>query len=88
VNYYFHPAAEAEHLETVGYYESKRPGLGASYLVEFVRAILFIAIVAISVLADKLHPIIFAIYAGLRIPAYLVYVADKSVAKKGTLRTQ
>jgi hypothetical protein len=35
VNYYFHPAAEAEHLETVGYYESKRPGLGASYLVEF-----------------------------------------------------
>ena len=35
MNYYFHPAAEAEHLETVGYYESKRPGLGASYLVEF-----------------------------------------------------
>ena len=35
MNYYFHPAAEAEHLEMVGYYESKRPGLGASYLVEF-----------------------------------------------------
>ena len=35
MNYYFHPAAEAEHLETVAYYESKRPGLGASYLAEF-----------------------------------------------------
>jgi hypothetical protein len=35
VSYYYHPAAEAEHLETVAYYESKRPGLGASYLAEF-----------------------------------------------------
>ncbi len=34
MSYYFHPAAEAEHLETVPYYESKRPGLGASYLAE------------------------------------------------------
>ena len=25
MNYHFHPAAEAEHLETVVYYESKRP---------------------------------------------------------------
>ncbi len=33
--HYFHPAAEAEHLETVAYYESKRPGLGAAYLSEF-----------------------------------------------------
>jgi len=32
---YFHPAAEAEHLESVAYFESKRPGLGASYLDEF-----------------------------------------------------
>jgi len=37
VIYYFHPAAEAEHLETVAFYESKRPGLGASYLAEFER---------------------------------------------------
>lgn len=35
MSYYFHPAAEAEHLETVAYYESKKPGLGASYLAEF-----------------------------------------------------
>ena len=35
MSYYFHPAAEAEHLETVAYYESKRPGLGATYLAEF-----------------------------------------------------
>lgn len=30
MTYFFHPAAEAEHLETVAYYESKRAGLGAS----------------------------------------------------------
>jgi hypothetical protein len=30
-----YPAAEAEHLETVAYYESKRLGLGTIYLVEF-----------------------------------------------------
>jgi plasmid stabilization system protein ParE len=35
VNYYFHPAAEAEHLETVAYYELKTPGLGATYLANF-----------------------------------------------------
>lgn len=35
MNYEFHPAAEAEHLETVAYLESKRPGLGALYLAEF-----------------------------------------------------
>jgi toxin ParE1/3/4 len=35
MNYYFHPAAEAEHLESVAYFESKGPGLGASYLEEF-----------------------------------------------------
>lgn len=28
MNYSFHPAAEAEFLESVGYYESKVPGLG------------------------------------------------------------
>jgi len=38
MNYYFHPAAEAEHLESVAYYESKRPGLGTSYLAEFERS--------------------------------------------------
>jgi len=35
LNYVFHPAAEAEHLETVAYLESKKAGLGASYLSEF-----------------------------------------------------
>ena len=35
MNYEFHPIAEAEHLETVAYYESKRAGLGATYLTEF-----------------------------------------------------
>jgi plasmid stabilization system protein ParE len=35
MNYSFHPAAEAEFLESVGYYESKIPGLGASLIQEF-----------------------------------------------------
>ena len=38
MSYDFHPAAEAEHLESVAYFESKRPGLGATYLAEFERA--------------------------------------------------
>ena len=35
MSYVFHPAAEAEHLESVAWFESKRPGLGASYLSDF-----------------------------------------------------
>ncbi|MBK1705883.1 type II toxin-antitoxin system RelE/ParE family toxin [Halochromatium glycolicum] len=38
MSYFFHPAAEAEYLESIAYYESKRPGLGATYLGEFERA--------------------------------------------------
>jgi toxin ParE1/3/4 len=39
MSYFFHPAAETEHLESVAYFESKRAGLGASYLAEFERII-------------------------------------------------
>lgn len=35
MNYSFHPAAEAEFLESVGYYESKVPGLGGTFIEEF-----------------------------------------------------
>ncbi|MBQ0753401.1 MAG: type II toxin-antitoxin system RelE/ParE family toxin [Gammaproteobacteria bacterium] len=35
MNYSFHPAAEAEFLEAVGYYESKVPGLGGALIEEF-----------------------------------------------------
>ncbi len=34
MNYFFHPAAEAEFLESVGYYESKVPGLGGAFIEE------------------------------------------------------
>jgi len=37
VSYFFHIDAEAEHLETVAYYESKQPGLGVIYLSEFEK---------------------------------------------------
>lgn len=35
MNYSFHPAAEAEFLESVGYYESQVPGLGGALIEEF-----------------------------------------------------
>ena len=35
MSFRFHPAAEAEHLESIAYYELQRPGLGASYLADF-----------------------------------------------------
>jgi hypothetical protein len=35
MNYFFHPAAEAEFLESVGYYESKVSGLGGALIKEF-----------------------------------------------------
>ena len=35
MSYSFHPAAEAEFLESVGYYESKVPGLGDAFIKEF-----------------------------------------------------
>ena len=39
MNYFFHPAAEAEYLESIAYYESKRAGLGASYIVVFEKTV-------------------------------------------------
>lgn len=35
MTYYFYPGAEAEHFETIAFFESRQPGLGASYLLEF-----------------------------------------------------
>ena len=37
MTYWFHPGAEAEHLETIAWYEDRRGGLGAQYLAEFER---------------------------------------------------
>lgn len=34
MKYSFHPAAEAEFLESVGYYESKVAGLGSAFIEE------------------------------------------------------
>lgn len=40
MSYDFHPAAEAEHLESVAYYESKQAGLGSLYLEEFEKTMI------------------------------------------------
>lgn len=34
MSYSFHPAAEAEFLESAGYYESSVPGLGSTFIEE------------------------------------------------------
>lgn len=39
MNYRFHPAAEAEHLGQIAFYESRRKGLGARYREHFLRVI-------------------------------------------------
>ena len=39
MTYRFHPAAEAEHLETVVWYETRTAGLGSRYLAEFERTL-------------------------------------------------
>ncbi len=39
MTFWFHPEAEAEHLETVVYYETRRAGLGALYLAAFEQAL-------------------------------------------------
>ena len=39
MNCRFHPAAEAEHLETVVWYETRKAGLGAQYLAELERTL-------------------------------------------------
>jgi hypothetical protein len=36
---FFHPAAEAEHLETVAFYDSRQAGLGDAYLADFERTL-------------------------------------------------
>ena len=38
MRFFFHPAAEAEHLEHVDFYEGRQPGLGARYLRSFDEA--------------------------------------------------
>jgi len=35
MSYVFHPAAEAEYLKAIAYYETQQSGLGVSFLSEF-----------------------------------------------------
>ena len=37
MSYYFHPAAETEHYETIRFYESRQVGLGLMYLTELEK---------------------------------------------------
>lgn len=53
-----------------------------------VTAVFFLAIVSISVLIGKLPPLILAIYLSVSLLTFIVYLLDKSAAKKGAWRTQ
>jgi len=52
MNYEFHPAAEAEHLDTILYYENQQAGLATAYLSEFENATKKVCI------APKRYPIV------------------------------
>ena len=39
MNYSFHPAAEAEHLEQIAFYQSRQQGLGSRYRELFLQTI-------------------------------------------------
>jgi hypothetical protein len=44
MNYSFHPAAAAEHLEQITFYESRQAGLGARYREHFLKIILDVTV--------------------------------------------
>jgi hypothetical protein len=39
MTYRFHPAAEAEHLGQIAFYESRRKGLGGRYRDHFLKIV-------------------------------------------------
>ncbi len=53
MNYFFHPGAESEHLETIAYYESRKTDLGANYLSEFEKVVAEIIINPLIYPIDK-----------------------------------
>jgi len=61
---------------------------GSNGILSIGVAVMFLVIVAVSVLEDKLPPIILAVYIGLSVLTYFIYAVDKSAARKGTWRTQ
>lgn len=56
--------------------------------IPITLAIVFIGVVAASVVGGKLPPIILALYVGLSMLTYVAYALDKSAAKEGAWRTQ
>ena len=79
------PCAEKATLAGDKLQQNERKNSGA---ISILFAIIFIGIVAISVVAGKLPPIVLAIYIGLSILTFFIYLGDKSAAKRGAWRTQ
>ena len=74
MNYRFHRAALAEHLDQVAFYEGRLPGLGAEYLADFDK------VMASVCATPSLYPRIEKSglrKAGLRrFPLHVIYRAD------------
>ncbi|MBS1129968.1 MAG: Cold-shock protein DNA-binding:Protein of unknown function [Proteobacteria bacterium] len=49
---------------------------------------LFFAFLGASTLTGKMHPLLFAFYAGISISTFIAYLLDKSAARNGNWRTQ
>ncbi len=53
MSYEFHPAAEAEYLEAIAYYESRQAGLGALFFEEFERIMVHVCESPVSFQASE-----------------------------------
>lgn len=53
-----------------------------------IFAAIFLTVVCISVITDKIHPLILVLYFVTSLMTFFMYAMDKSAAKKGTWRTQ
>lgn len=76
----FHPAARAEYLEAIAYYEGQSPGLGADFAGAFEAALSFVR--AHPEAAPRVHP------SGVRrksFPAPFLYSLLYSVEPSGLL---
>jgi uncharacterized membrane protein YsdA (DUF1294 family)/cold shock CspA family protein len=65
--------------------QKKKQGSGS---LSVIAAMVFLTIVAVSVVASKLHPAIFAIYLAVSSMTFIMYARDKSAAREGAWRTK
>ena len=56
--------------------------------LSLIGSVVFLAVVAVAALTARVPPLIFALYILASLLTFIMYVADKSTAKKGTWRIE